>query len=310
MLSARNPGSDTHATIYVGAMANLFATGCRECLRFLVQNSLIDVIVVSGGALEHDIRRAISPECYTIAQYASEERLRGAVESSGAPELERIGNIRVSRSDEYDQFMAEAIHEIAADQAKRRQKALDNPPAEEDRVCSWSDSPSTFWEQVADKMVDRIGQERASTSVLYWARRVGVKIFSPSFADGDVVNAISNAQRQSGLRLRIDLVGDINLLNRTAVRAKRTGMLVLGGGVVKHHVCNANLMRNGADWSIFVNNGQEFDGSDAGARPDEAVSWGKIRLDGKSVKVYAEITSVLPLLVAEACLPFALKDPE
>ena len=37
-------------------------------------------------------------------------------------------------------------------------------------------------------------------------------------------------------------------------------------------------VRNGADYSVFINTGQEFDGSDSGARPDEAVSWGKIRL--------------------------------
>jgi deoxyhypusine synthase len=44
-------------------------------------------------------------------------------------------------------------------------------------------------------------------------------------------------------------------------------------------------MRNGAEFSVFVNTGQEFDGSDSGARPDEAVSWGKIRLDATPVKV-------------------------
>jgi hypothetical protein len=32
-------------------------------------------------------------------------------------------------------------------------------------------------------------------------------------------------------------------------------MIILGGGVVKHHVCNANLMRNGADYSVFINTG-------------------------------------------------------
>jgi deoxyhypusine synthase len=32
-------------------------------------------------------------------------------------------------------------------------------------------------------------------------------------------------------------------------------MIILGGGVVKHHVCNANLMRNGADYTVFVNTG-------------------------------------------------------
>ncbi len=57
-------------------------------------------------------------------------------------------------------------------------------------------------------------------------------------------------------------------------------------------------MRNGADEAVFINTAQEFDGSDAGARPDEAVSWGKLKAEGASVKVYAEATVVFPLIVA------------
>lgn len=45
------------------------------------------------------------------------------------------------------------------------------------------------------------------------------------------------------------------------------------------------LQRNGADYAVYINTGQEFDGSDSGARPDEAISWGKIRAGAKSVKV-------------------------
>ena len=57
-------------------------------------------------------------------------------------------------------------------------------------------------------------------------------------------------------------------------------------------------MRNGAESAVYINTAQEFDGSDAGARPDEAVSWGKIKVGGDSVKVYAEATIVFPLIVA------------
>jgi len=85
--------------------------------------------------------------------------------------------------------------------------------------------------------------------------------------------------------------------------------------------------RNGADYSVYINTAQEFDGSDSGARPDEAVSWGKIRADAQPVKVrarqlagaqslpehshgpcgsprsplqvYADASLVFPLLVAE-----------
>lgn len=69
---------------------------------------------------------------------------------------------------------------------------------------------------------------------------------------------------------------DIRGVNNCAKFALNTGMILLGGGVIKHHICNANLMRNGADYSVFVNTGQEFDGSDTGAKPDEAISWGKV----------------------------------
>ena len=70
----------------------------------------------------------------------------------------------------------------------------------------------------------------------------------------------------------VDIVEDIRAINDQALRAKCTGMIILGGGIVKHHTCNANLMRNGAEFSVYINTGQEFDGSDSGASPDEAVS--------------------------------------
>lgn len=83
-----------------------------------------------------------------------------------------------------------------------------------------------------------------------------------------------------------------------SMAAYRAGMIILGGGLIKHHIANACLMRNGADYAVYINTGQEYDGSDAGARPDEAVSWGKIKAEAKSVKLFADVTTVLPLIVA------------
>lgn len=76
-------------------------------------------------------------------------------------------------------------------------------------------------------------------------------------------------------------------------------MIVLGGGVIKHHINNACLMRNGADYSVCINTAAEYDGSDAGARPDEAKSWGKIKMEATPVKVYAECSLVVPILIGE-----------
>ncbi|CAF4413416.1 unnamed protein product, partial [Adineta steineri] len=60
--------------------------------------------------------------------------------------------------------------------------------------------------------------------------------------------------------LKIDILEDLKNLNTISVHAKSTGMLILGGGIVKHHICNANLMRNGADYAVYINTGTEYDG--------------------------------------------------
>ena len=52
---------------------------------------------------------------------------------------------------------------------------------------------------------------------------------------------------------------------------------------------------------------QEFDGSDSGAKPDEAISWGKIKIDANPVKVCAEATLVFPLIVSQT---FAKDGPK
>ena len=55
------------------------------------------------------------------------------------------------------------------------------------------------------------------------------------------------------------------------------------------------IQRNGADYSVFVNTAQEFDGSDSGARPDEAVSWGKIKTSAQPVKVYMTTRNLITI---------------
>jgi deoxyhypusine synthase len=59
------------------------------------------------------------------------------------------------------------------------------------------------------------------------------------------------------------------------------------------------MYRNGADYAVYINNSMEFDGSDAGALPEEAVSWGKLTPKCKRVKVFGDATIIFPILVAE-----------
>ncbi|KAK8671476.1 hypothetical protein V6N13_038072 [Hibiscus sabdariffa] len=127
-----------------------------------------------------------------------------------------------------------------------------------------------------------------------------IPVFCPALTDGSLGDMLYfHSFRSPGLI--VDLVQDVTAMNCEAVLAspRRTGMIILGGGLPKHHICNANMMRNGADYAVYINTAQEYDGSDSGARPDEAVSWGKIRGSAKTVKVHCDATIAFPLLVAE-----------
>lgn len=148
-------------------------------------------------------------------------------------------------------------------------------------------------------MIKRLGEEiNDESSIYYWCAKNDIPVFCPAITDGSLGDMIYfHSIRNPGLI--IDIAADIRGMNNNAVHARKTGMIILGGGLIKHHICNANLMRNGADYAVYINTAQEFDGSDAGARPDEAVSWGKIRADSRHVKVCAEATLVFPLIVAE-----------
>ena len=105
-------------------------------------------------------------------------------------------------------------------------------------------------------------------------------------------------QQQRNKEFKIDIAGDMLKICNIALRSEKTGCITLGGGAAKHFTLNAQIFRDGCDYAVYINTAQEFDGSDSGARPDEAVSWGKIKTDGKAVKVHCDATIAFPLLVA------------
>ena len=149
------------------------------------------------------------------------------------------------------------------------------------------------------KIIHRLGREiNNEESIYYWAYKNNIPVLSPALTDGSLGDMFFfHSFRHPGLV--IDILSDLRIINQLAMHSINTGMIIIGGGLIKHHICNANLMRNGADFTVFLNTASEYDGSDSGARPDEAISWGKIRKDASPVKIYGEASFVFPLIVAE-----------
>ncbi|CAG8637872.1 8989_t:CDS:2 [Ambispora gerdemannii] len=259
----------TKCKIFFGYTSNLVSSGLREVFRFLVQHSLVDVIVTTAGGVEEDIIKCLANT------YIGDFSLKGATLRDQG--LNRVGNLLIPNQNYclFEDWVSPILYRMVAEQ-------------KEEGVI-WSPS----------KIIHRLGKEIDNPeSIYHWAYKNNIPVYCPAITDGSLGDMIYfHSFKDPGLI--IDIVSDIRSLNDQAVFAKKTGIIILGGGVVKHHICNANLMRNGADYAVYINTGQEFDGSDAGARPDEAVSWGKIRADGEMVKIYADATIVFPLIVAE-----------
>ena len=75
----------------------------------------------------------------------------------------------------------------------------------------------------------------------------------------------------------MDINQDMRTMCQLAKHSLKTGAIILGGGVIKHHIFNSNIWRNGLDYTVLINTGLEFEASDAGAMLSEAISWGKVK---------------------------------
>lgn len=245
----------------------MISSGLRGVFRYLVQHNHVSAIVTTAGGVEEDFIKCLGDTYMSsFSEVGAELRVKG---------LNRIGNLVVPNSNycAFEDWVVPILDKMLEEQEASKGT---------DQEINWTPS----------KVIHRLGKEiNDERSVYYWAYRNNIPVFCPALTDGSLGDMLYfHTFRASPRQLKIDIVEDIRRINTIAVRAKRAGMIILGGGVVKHHIANACLMRNGAESAVYINTAQEFDGSDAGARPDEAVSWGKIKIGADSVKVLCSLS--------------------
>ncbi len=257
------------ATIFLGYTSNMVSSGLRDIFRYLVQHKKVQVVVTTAGGVEEDIIKCLGD--FILGDFrASGKDLR----KKG---INRIGNIFVpnSRYVRFEQFFQPILEELYQGQLK-----TGKPIAVSDLV----------W-----RLGEKINDER---SICYWAWKNQIRIYCPALTDGALGDNIYFFKYQRP-DFAVDIAEDALRLNDTTIDQDKTGLMILGSGVVKHSILNANMFRNGCDFAVYINNAQEFDGSDAGALPEEAVSWGKILPEASSIKVFGDATILFPILVAE-----------
>ncbi|MCW3997278.1 MAG: deoxyhypusine synthase [Candidatus Bathyarchaeota archaeon] len=250
---------------FLSFTANLVATGTRGVFKELVKRRMVDVVITTCGTLDHDIAR-----CWKNYYKGSFIMNDSALHKKG---INRLGNVLVP-NDSYGIILEKKI-----------QKLLNTLWIEGVREVSTN--------QFCKEIGSRICNE---SSILYWAAKNKIPVFVPGITDGAVGYQIWLFSQDHNFK--IDLLKDSGEINDIVFAAKKTGALIVGGGIAKHHTIWWNQFNEGLDYAVYLSTAGEWDGSLSGARPREAVSWGKINEKAKQVMVEGDATIILPLIIS------------
>jgi len=138
-----------------------------------------------------------------------------------------------------------------------------------------------------------------SKSILYWCWKNRIPMVIPAMTDGAVGYQLW-AFWQDHKDFRIEEFRDEAELADLVFTAKRTGALMIGGGVSKHHTIWWNQFRGGLDFAVYITTASEHDGSLSGARVREGISWGKVKETARQVTIEGDASALLPMMAAAA----------
>jgi len=250
---------------FLSFTGNLVATGTRGVFRELVKRKFVDVIVTTCGTLDHDIAR--SWEKYYKGSFQMDD---AKLRNKG---INRLGNVLVP-NESYGIIIEKKMQVLLQSLWKEGMKEVSSS-------------------QLCKEIGKRICNE---SSILYWAAKNNIPVYVPGISDGAVGYQLWLFSQDHDFK--INLLRDSGELNDIVFTAKKTGALLVGGGISKHHTLWWNQFRDGLNYAVYISTADEWDGSLSGARPREAVSWGKINEKAKRIMIEGDASLILPIMVS------------
>ena len=265
---------DKKCVKFISFTGNLVATGTRGALKELVKRKLVDVIITTCGTIDHDVARCWK-DYYKGSFLMNDAKLRDK-------DINRLGNVLVP-NDSYGIVIEEKMRVLLQSLWGEGMKEVSS-------------------RQLCHEIGKRVCNE---SSILYWAARNNIPVYVPGITDGAVgYQAWFFSQDHD---FRINLLRDSGELNEIVFNAERTGALIIGGGISKHHTLWWNQFKDGLDYAIYISTADEWDGSLSGARPREAVSWGKISQKAKRIMVEGDASVILPVMASSLFMRLSKK---
>ncbi|MGC9200342.1 MAG: deoxyhypusine synthase [Candidatus Aenigmatarchaeota archaeon] len=247
---------------FLSFTADIISTGARGIIKDMIKNKWFDVIITTCGTLDHDIARSFK-KYYQGSFLMNDKELRKR-------EINRLGNVLIP-TDSYGIII-------------------------EEKMRSWLKEIYSEKKELATyEFCWELGRRLKEDSILYWSWKNKIPIIIPGISDGAVGYQIWQFW-QDHKDFNVNIWKDEQYLSDLIWNSEKTGALIIGGGISKHHTIWWNQFKNGLDCCVYITTATELDGSLSGAQTREAISWKKIKENAKNVNLFAEATLVLPFI--------------
>ena len=260
---------DAACTKFLSFPACICSTGTRGVIKELLKRKLFDAVITTTGTLDHDLAR-VWKEYYHGTFMADDAELY----NKG---IYRLGNIFIP-TECYGPVLEEKMQPILQELSEEK--------------LSWS-TKELIWE--FGKRLER--EPHGKESILYWAWKHKIPMFVPGITDGAFGSQVW-MHYQNNRKFCLDILKDEQDLSDIIFSSEKSGALIIGGGISKHHTIWWNQYKDGLDYTVYITTAVEWDGSLSGAQTREAISWGKIREQSENITVEGDATILLPLMVA------------
>ncbi len=267
---------DKKCSVILTIAGSTSAAGCMQVYVDMVKHNMVDVVVATGASIvDMDFFEALGFKHYKGSQYADDKLLREYY-------IDRIYDTYI---DEEELQKCDLTIKKIADTLKPR-----------------AYSSREFIKEMGKFLTKNAKKKDSLVQVCY---EKNVPIFCPAFTDssagfGLVKHQIDNPKKH----ITIDSIADFKELTEIKIKAGETGIFIIGGGVPKNFtqdtvICAEIIGHNVPmhKYAVQLTVADVRDGACSSSTLKEASSWGKVDTVYEQM-VYAEATSVLPLIVS------------
>ena len=269
---------DKDCTIFLTLAGSTSAAGCMHIYRDMIKYNMIDAIVATGASvIDMDFFEALGFKHYQGSQFQNDSELRENY-------IDRIYDTYIDENEL--QMCDKAIGDIA-----------DNL------------EPKSY---TSREFINEIGKYLKSNakkkgSLIEMAYDNNVPIFCPAFTDSSAgFGLVIHQERNPKKHITIDSIREFRELTEIKIRSKESGLFMIGGGVPKNFIQDtvicAELLGKEVSmhkYAVQITVADTRDGACSSSTLKEASSWGKVDVT-KEQMVFAEATSVLPLIASDA----------